>query len=423
MKIELPELALVVLVGAAGAGKSTFARRCFRPTEVVSSDACRALVADSERNQSATADAFQVLHLIVRLRLRRRRLTVVDAVDSKPRDRKPLLEIAAELDCSAVAIVLDVPEEVCVARDAARERSVGRSAIHAQRTQVLASLAGLRGEGFVQAHVLDEEAAAQAAVKRVPLPVNRRWERGPFDVIGDVHGCREELERLLGELGYRAGEGTALAHPGGRKAVFVGDLVEGGPDAPGVLRIAIDMVRARSAFCVAGNHDDKLRRALIGRPVKVTHGLEASLRQLHQEPALREEVCNFLAELPSHYVLDQGRLVVAHAGIKGPMQGRDSPRVRRFTLYGETTGETDARGLPVRLDWTRDYRGQAYVVYGHTPVAEPRWHRRTINIDTGCVFGGRLTALRYPEMELVSVPAAAVYAERAGSDEAPENLD
>jgi protein phosphatase len=421
--MELPELALVVLIGAAGAGKSTFAQRRFKPTEVVSSDACRALVADSERDQSATADAFQLLHLIVRLRLQRRKLTVVDAVDSKPRDRRPLLEIAAELDTSAIAIVLDVPEEICAARDAGRARSVGRAAIHAQRQEILASLPGLRQEGFAQVHVLEEKPAAEAVVARVPLPVNRRWERGPFDVIGDVHGCGSELESLLGKVGYRR-EGGAFVNAGGRKAVFVGDLVDRGPDTPGVLRLVMEMVRAKSALCVVGNHDDKLRRALLGRPVRVAHGLEAALEQLSREPALREQACAFLGELPSHYVLDGGRLVVAHAGIKARMQGRDSPRIRRFTLYGETTGETDARGLPVRLDWARDYRGHAFVVYGHTPVAEPAWHRRTINIDTGCVFGGRLTALRYPELELVSVPAASVYAARPSAlEDQPEDPD
>jgi len=146
--------------------------------------------------------------------------------------------------------------------------------------------------------------------------------------------------------------------------------------------------------------------------VKVAHGLEASLGQLQGDPALRQAAVGFLESLPSHYVLDRGALVVAHAGIKSSMQGRDSPRIRRFTLYGETTGETDESGFPVRLDWARDYRGRAAVVYGHTPAPDPSWRGRTINIDSGCVFGGRLTALRYPEMQLVSVAARARYAER-----------
>ena len=115
----------------------------------------------------------------------------------------------------------------------------------------------------------------------------------------------------------------------------------------------------------------------------------------------------FLDGLVSHYVLDDGKLVVAHAGMKEEMQGRGSGKVRDFALYGETTGETDEFGLPVRYDWAAEYRGTAMVVYGHTPVPEPEWLNRTINIDTGCVFGGKLTALRYPERELVSRPGRA----------------
>ncbi len=99
--------------------------------------------------------------------------------------------------------------------------------------------------------------------------------------------------------------------------------------------------------------------------------------------------------------------------MKDEYQGRASARVRDFCLYGETTGETDEWGLPVRSNWAASYRGRAMVVYGHTPVVEPVWLNRTINVDTGCAFGGKLTALRYPENELVSVPAARVYYEPA----------
>jgi protein phosphatase len=424
VEIAVPELSLVVLAGPAGAGKSTFARDHFKPTEVVSSDFCRALVADDERDQTATDAAFQVLHLIAGLRLRRRRLTVIDAVNSKPEDRRPLLQLAAEHDCAAIAVVFDAPVDVCVEREGGRRRRVGRKAIEAQRAELSASLPGLRAEGFAAVHVLPASAAEPIRIKRVALPVNRRWERGPFDLVGDVHGCAGELEQLLAELGYRPGEAGVPVHPEGRKAVFVGDLVDRGPDTPGALRMVMGMVAAGSALSVVGNHDDKLRRALLGRPVKVAHGLELSLRQLAEDPAFEREVCAFLERLPSHYVLDRGALVVAHAGIKSRMQGRDSLRIRRFTLYGETTGETDERGLAVRLDWARDYRGRALVVYGHTPVDEPEWRARTINIDTGSVFGGRLTALRYPEMQLVSVPARAVYARRGpGAEDLGEDQD
>ena len=214
---------------------------------------------------------------------------------------------------------------------------------------------------------------------------------------------------------YATGEvGFSVTHPGGRKAAFVGDLVDRGPGVAKVLRLVMTMVADGVALCVAGNHESKLARKLQGRNTQVTHGLAESLTQLDMEsPAFRQQVVKFLDGLISHYVLDGGNLVVAHAGMKTEYQGRASARVRDFCLYGETTGETDEFGLPVRTDWAASYRGRAMVVYGHTPVTEPAWFNNTMNIDTGCVFGGKLTALRYPEKELVSVPAARVYYEAA----------
>ncbi|MCY4583794.1 MAG: polynucleotide kinase-phosphatase, partial [Chloroflexi bacterium] len=420
MKITIPELCLVALVGPSGSGKSHFASRHFRPTEVISSDACRAMVADDANDQSATPEAFELLNFIAAKRLQAGRLTVVDATSVQPEARKPLVGLAREHDCLAVAIVLNMPESLCLARNRERpDRSFGRRVVRRQVQQLKRSLRRLKREGFRHVFVLNSPEEAEAVtIERAPMWTDLRRERGPFDIIGDVHGCFDELAILLERLGYRLGSradasgetGFSVTHPQGRRAVFVGDLVDRGPGVADVLRLVMSMTADGAALCVAGNHESKLVRKLRGRNVQVSHGLAETLAQLEMEsPEFQQHVTQFLDGLISHYVLDDGNLVVAHAGIKAEYQGRASARVRDFCLYGETTGETDEFGFPIRANWAADYRGRAMVVYGHTAVEEPAWLNRTINIDTGCVFGGKLTALRYPERELVSVPAARVY--------------
>ena len=411
MKITIPELALVVLIGPSGSGKSTFARAHFKSTEVLSSDFCRGLVSDDENDQAATNDAFAVLHFIAAKRLAAGRLTVIDATNVQPEARKPLVALAREYHCLPVAILFDLPEKLCHERNAGRaERAFGPHVIRQQAQQLRRSRRGLDKEGFRHVFVLSSpEEVESVSIVREPLWNNRKGDHGPFDIIGDIHGCRSELETLLGRLGYDL---AAARHREGRKVVFLGDLVDRGPDIPGVLRLVMRMVEAGSALCVPGNHEMKLMRKLRGKDVRITHGLAESLAQLEREPPeFTRQVVDFIDDLVSHYVLDDGRLVVAHAGMKESMQGRGSGKVREFALYGETTGETDEFGLPVRYNWAAEYRGRAMVVYGHTPVPEPQWLNGTICIDTGCVYGGRLTALRYPEKELVFVPAERTWCE------------
>ncbi|MFL5329173.1 MAG: polynucleotide kinase-phosphatase [Gemmataceae bacterium] len=434
MQITIPKLSLVVLIGASGSGKSTFARKHFLPSEVLSSDYCRGLVSDNENDQAATCDAFEVLHFIAAKRLARGHLTVVDATNVQAESRAPLVQLARKYHCLPVAIVLDTPEVVCQERNRGRDdRAFGPHVVRQQRSQLRRSLKGLRREGFRHVFILSNPADVEAAtMMREPLWNDRRADHGPFDIIGDVHGCADELKDLLAALGYQmeltpeptnsavdeVWGNSVYVHPNNRKAVFLGDLVDRGPKILEAVKIARNMVRRGSALCVPGNHDMKLLKKLQGRDVQITHGLANTLAEIDAIPTeLRDSFCQSLAEfldgLVSHYVLDDGRLVVAHAGMKEAMQGRGSGKVRDFALYGETTGETDEFGLPVRYNWAAEYRGQARVVYGHTPVPESEWLNHTVNIDTGCVFGGRLTALRYPEMEFVSVAATATYCEPA----------
>ena len=239
-----------------------------------------------------------------------------------------------------------------------------------------------------------------------------------FDILTDVHGCLDEFGELLERLGYerpvRPGR-DAWGVPPGRHLIIAGDLVDRGPAIAGLLRVAMAMVEQGTMSVTIGNHDDKLLRALRGRQVKVSQGLQTSLAQMGREPGrFRKRVVDFLASLPSHLVLDAASLVVAHAGLPEEMHGRTDGRVREVAMYGLTEQGQDAWGLPRRIDWAASYQGPARVVYGHTPVVEPVWSNNTIDIDTGCVFGHRLTALRYPELELVSVSARRVYQEKGG---------
>jgi protein phosphatase len=408
--LPVTDLSLVVLVGATGSGKSTFARRHFKPTEVISSDFCRGLVSDDENDQGATKDAFDVLHYIAGKRLAAGRRTVVDATSVQSDARRQLIDLAKQYDVLPIAIVLDVPEEVCAERNAARtdRADMPRRVIHRHTRELRRSLRHLEREGFRKVHIL----RGVEEVDHATVVTEKRFNdlthlTGPFDIIGDIHGCAAELEALLGKLGYVDG-----VHPEGRTAVFVGDLVDRGPDSPGVLRRVMAMVKSGNALCVPGNHENKYGRYLRGRKVQHTHGLAETIEQMTGESEeFLAEVREFLDGLVSHYVLDGGRLVVCHAGLPEKYHGRTSGRVRSHALYGDTTGETDEFGLPVRYPWAEDYRGRAAVVYGHTPVPEATWLNNTICLDTGAVFGGKLTALRWPERELADVPAEQVWYE------------
>ena len=419
MLIKIPDPSLVILIGASGSGKSTFAKKHFKSTEILSSDFCRGIVSDDETDQSATTDAFEVLHFIAAKRLAAGKLTVIDATNVQPDARKSLHALAREYHYLTAAIVFNLPAKLCQERNDVRpDRDFKPHVVRNQTSQLRRSLRGLKREGFRNfLYVMSSSEEVEAAqVERQPLWTNRTDETGPFDIIGDVHGCFDELVALLTKLGYEISnltEGeTLVKHPQNRKVLFVGDYVDRGPKVVEVLRLIMEMHKTGIAICVPGNHDTKLARALRGKNVTKTHGLAESLAQLEDESEeFKTRIAEFIEGLVSHYFLDNGKLVVAHAGMKQELQGRASGRVREFALYGETTGETDEFGLPIRLNWAEEYRGTATVVYGHTPVAEPQWINRTINIDTGCVFGGNLTALRYPEKELVSIPAHQTYYE------------
>lgn len=419
MEIKIPELSLVLLIGTSGSGKSTFAAKYFEKYEVISSDVCRGIVSNDENNPYATTEAFELLNYIVSTRLKAGLLTVIDATNVQPESRKKLVDIAREYHVLPVAIVLNLPEDVCVARNLQRiDRQLGKHVVRNQKLQLKRSLRNLKREGFRQIYILksEEEISSIDQISREKLYSNKKDISGPFDIIGDIHGCYKETILLLEKLGYIIQVNTenifgiSVNHPENRKVIFLGDLVDRGPDSPSVLKLVMSMVNSEVAYCVPGNHDIKLQKKLSGKNVTINHGLAETLSQLESESeAFINQVKEFLYSLTSHFIFDNGNLVVAHAGIREEMQGRGSGAVRSFCLYGETTGETDEFGLPVRFNWSKEYRGKAKVVYGHTPVEHPQWLNKTIDIDTGCVFGGKLTALQYPEESLISVKALQTY--------------
>ncbi|HSI89706.1 MAG TPA: metallophosphoesterase [Adhaeribacter sp.] len=237
-----------------------------------------------------------------------------------------------------------------------------------------------------------------------------------LDIIGDVHGCYPELLSLLEKLGYEVknpqSNAPEISHPDNRKPAFVGDFVDRGPDSPGVLKLVMHAVGQGRAYAVIGNHDDKLMRKLMGRNVQINHGLDTTLAQLENEPphfAMRAR--RFLEILPYRLWFDDKKLLIVHAGLPEKYHEDQSRKVRDLALFGPTTGKLDEYGLPMRIKWANNYKGKPFVVFGHTPVREPLLVNNTMNIDTGCVFGGKLTALRYPEMETVWVEPEKLYAE------------
>lgn len=408
---------LVVLMGAAAAGKSTWAQRHFLPTQIVSTDRCRALVGDREHVQAYSKQAFELFYFLIEKRMELNKLVVADSTALDPAVRRKLLDLARAHSYPAALVVFSAGLEVRRVRNLQRDRKVSDEVLVRQQILLETAMEQIRREGWEAKYVLDPDAAETAEVTRLSPGVYSSAPP-PYDIVGDVHGCYTELTDLLGTLGWRA-SGETYAHPEGRTLISVGDLADRGPDVPSCYRLLIRLAAEGKALFVPGNHDNKLLRYLLGRRVKISHGIERSIAQLDALPEgerdrLKQEIVDLIEGAPPYLILDRGKVVVAHAGLKKEMIGKVSREITSFTLYGDVTGRQTPEGLPERRDWAAEYRGRSLIVYGHTPVRKPVLRHKTVNIDQGCVFGGALTALRYPEMELVSVRAREVYADRQG---------
>lgn len=416
----LPDFCLIMMMGISGSGKSHFAHHHFKATEIISSDACRAMICDDPANQDVTEDAFELVHLIAEKRLKQGHLTVIDATHLQSFARQQIVKLAKKYHAPVIALVLDRPLDLCIEQNQQRCRHVPATVIHQQYQQLQDFIhqhqknKSGRFQGISEFHYIRTDPTdTNLEITRKNLPMMQSGRKGPFDIIGDIHGCADELWQLLLKMGYQLAGDVAqlkISHPEGRQLIFVGDLVDRGPKTDNVLQIVMAAWQQGVCLGVMGNHDDKLLRYLRGGKVQIAHGLQESLTQIENfSAAEKQKICDFLTDLPAYLYLDEGRLAVVHAGIKPRYLGRYSPRIRAYCLVGPVTGQKDEAGYPIREDWAKDYHGDTLIVYGHTPVQTARWAGNSVNLDTGCVYGGALTALRYPEQEIISVPAQKTY--------------
>ncbi len=410
MPLRLPEPSLVVLCGPAASGKSSFAQRWFSPTEVVSSDAVRGLLCDDPDNQDINEETFALVHQLCEARLAHGRITVVDATNLEKEGRAEFRRIARSARLPVHLVVFDAKLETLRERNKARARQVPDSVLRTHRELADRLTSDLDDERYDGVHHLDASNLDEVIVEREPLAPLRLDVSGPFDIIGDVHGCLAELETLLDQLGYVDG-----LHPEGRRLVFLGDLVDRGPSSVGVLRLVLPWLEDSRALFVPGNHDDKLWRWLQGRGVTVSGGLGSTVAEWNaltdaEDRELRARFDRLMKSAPPYLWLDGGALIVTHAGLEERDHGRVGPKVRAFCLYGKTTGR-EIDGYPERLDWAADYSGEPAVVHGHVPVRRAEWRHNTADIDLGAVFGGALCAMRWPERTFESVQASRSWVE------------
>lgn len=423
MNIKIPEFCLITLIGSSMSGKTTFANSHFDYKQVLSSDSFREMISGDSMNQSVNEDAFDSLYYILDKRLKNYQTTIIDATNTTYNERKKILEIAKANNVQNVAIVINIDESIIFERQKKLER-VKPDKLKKQITNVKKSISGLKSEGYRYVYILNSiEEINDSTIEVFPMYSNMKHISGPFDIIGDVHGCYNELVKLLNKLGYIESDGI-YKHPENRKLIFLGDLMDRGNENIKTIELIMNLVKNNIAFCVMGNHDFKFLKKINDR-TNLNNGLEITLKEFDsiQDEDRKNTIIEFIKELKSYYVFDNGNLVVSHAGIKEEYINRSSGKIRSFCLFGETTNEKDQYGYPVRIDWAKSYKGKPMIVYGHIPHNLPYIINNTYNIDTGCCFGNKLTALRYPERELVSVDALEEYCEHTPFVDEADNLN
>ncbi|TCI27732.1 polynucleotide kinase-phosphatase [Exiguobacterium sp. SH5S4] len=442
MQIQLPYAGIVLLVGPSNSGKSTWLKRLIenktiRPSEVVSSDDYRNLVGDVEHidwkghpsdeadalyeaYQNISTEAFALMTSLIEARARLNKLTIIDATHLYASDRKKYIELARRLHQPVYALVLDIDQVTLLERDQQRDFPRGGRRVKQQVQVFNREKRSMKREGFDQLHIVADVEKVEL-VRPMNNPLHISADHG-IDVIGDIHGCFDEFIELLGRLGYSENEEGLYVHPEGRTFLSLGDIMSRGPKSLETIRFFVRHVEAGLANMIDSNHGWKVLRWLEGRNVTMKHGDELFVEELNVfeeengaelTEALRSSIKRLLKNAPSHYVLtkhDIPTAVCVHAGIRDEFIGKSSRDISDFCRYGDNDGFDDS-GKPIRKDWTVQHHSKMLIIWGHDPRQRPLRLNQTINIDQGVVFGGNLTAFRYPEQTFVQVEANQDYAQ------------
>lgn len=443
-RISIPFAGIVLVMGPSSSGKTTLIQHLIEQevilsSEVVSSDQFRTMVSDIEfidwtnrpkeeadslmsEYQRISQEAFAVIDMIVGKRSRLNKLTLVDATHLHPEDRQRYIQIARKQHVPIMVIVLDIPEVELLRRDAKRTYPRGKKRIKQQVQVFRRNQKWLKKEGFQSLYVLSQEEIETTLFERKRNnPLHLELGKG-LDIIGDIHGCYEEMLELLSQLGYQENEDGYFVHPEGRKFLSLGDVMSRGPHSLDTMRFFLRHVTAGYAYMIDSNHGWKIARWLDGRKVRLAHGdekVEQELKSFSERKGkeaaeqLKQQLKDWLWSAPCHYVIRQNDVTIAvatHAGIKDHYVGKQSSRISDFCRYGDTDG-IDELGKPIRRDWHLHHKSKELIIWGHDPKPQPWMVNHTINIDQGVVFGGSLTAFRLPERKLFSVPAKEDYAQ------------